>query len=591
MPLGNSITMGRHGEPSGYRDDLAVLLLNDGIDFEMVGSVNDGSGFYPKHEGHSGWRADEIYDNLNYWLRLNPSDIVLLHIGTNDISQGESNDTTIVDIENILNLIHNRDQSTIILFCSLIPRFDPYENRPQRTEELNNLIYQLYLDKLNSGFDIYFVDQNQAFKNNGNWQSEYMDDYVHPNDLGYHVMAETFYSTLRSILTNEYYLISGNVLYYGNDNPINNVNVHITGSHDLETITDSNGFFELQNLPSHGNYFVYPIKEKLTRTENSIINMYDAALTLRHAVGVETLDPQNQLAADVDKDGKIYAFDAALIARYVVELPQIENDHVGEWIFLPESKQYQNLSSNKTNQEFTGILLGDVMGAWEQNGLLGKYIRPGSQLTEKNLSPELPINIPIFVAEDSLLSIEFEIEFPEDILSFEGIRTNIGNFNFNFHIKENLIKAGGYRVEEISVADTLFYLNFKVKRWTKNSDIFIKTKIQVNNEQAQYNITKLNVSQNNSISKLIVDNAYPNPFNPFTMIPFKISEEGLVNIRIYNILGQEVTELFNQYKEPGYYRVVWDGKDHTGMRVADGVYAVRIKFKDKIINKMVVKAE
>ena len=411
MPLGNSITLGRHGEPAGYRDDLATLILNDGINFTMVGSVNDGTNFYPKHEGHSGWEAGEIDVYINYWLDLNPADIVLLHIGTNDISHQIPNQTAIQDIENIINKIKNQNSQTKILLCSLVPRWENWIDRPERTDQLNVLIYQLYNQKLSQGCNIYFVDQANAFYSNPNWKQEYMDDYVHPNDTGYHVMALTFYNVLSSILNpaTQFYTITGSILYYANNNLINNVQVNLSGGANSSMLTNSSGNYSFSNLESNLTYLVQPTKQQIQRWENSVVTMYDAALTLRHAVGVESLSNDAQIAADVDKDGQVIAYDAAMIARFVVALDALADDHVGEWLFSPISRYYQSLGSDRNGQNFTGILLGDVSGAWHQN-ISKKLVTDNFEwLPGMNAEINDIISFPITIFEDSLLSLYIEL--------------------------------------------------------------------------------------------------------------------------------------------------------------------------------------
>ena len=60
---------------------------------------------------------------------------------------------------------------------------------------------------------------------------------------------------------------------------------------------------------------------------------------------------------------------------------------------------------------------------------------------------------------------------------------------------------------------------------------------------------------------------YPNPFNPSTQINYNIGEGGLVNLKVYNILGIEVTTLVNEYKPAGNYQVSFEGND-----LSSGVY-------------------
>jgi hypothetical protein len=69
---------------------------------------------------------------------------------------------------------------------------------------------------------------------------------------------------------------------------------------------------------------------------------------------------------------------------------------------------------------------------------------------------------------------------------------------------------------------------------------------------------------------------YPNPFNPDTQIPYQLPEAGDVSLVVYNMLGQQVSALVSDEQQPGYYRVVWDGKDSRGRQVSSGVYLVRM---------------
>ena len=203
MPLGNSITLGiGSGSPyTGFRKDLYNLLVNNGMNYDFVGSQQDGtiSQFDIDHEGHAGWNIQQIDANVNSWLQDSAPTIVLLHIGTNDISSGESNQTNINEIESIVNKIYQYDSDIAILLCSIIPRKDCDNSKCTKTEELNTLIQQLISQKANSGYNIYHVNQYSAFTSNSNWQSDYMSDTMHPNTSGYNVMALTYFNILKNI--------------------------------------------------------------------------------------------------------------------------------------------------------------------------------------------------------------------------------------------------------------------------------------------------------------------------------------------------------------------------------------------------------
>jgi hypothetical protein len=69
----------------------------------------------------------------------------------------------------------------------------------------------------------------------------------------------------------------------------------------------------------------------------------------------------------------------------------------------------------------------------------------------------------------------------------------------------------------------------------------------------------------------------PNPFNPTTSVKYDMPKAGDVQISVFNVLGQRVTDLVNGYQEAGSHEVVWNGKDDGGSSVASGIYFYRIK--------------
>lgn len=70
---------------------------------------------------------------------------------------------------------------------------------------------------------------------------------------------------------------------------------------------------------------------------------------------------------------------------------------------------------------------------------------------------------------------------------------------------------------------------------------------------------------------------YPNPFNPSTEIRFDLPEAIRVELKIFNILGQEVVTLVDDVRAAGAYRVLWDGKNAGGIYAASGIYVYQIK--------------
>lgn len=65
---------------------------------------------------------------------------------------------------------------------------------------------------------------------------------------------------------------------------------------------------------------------------------------------------------------------------------------------------------------------------------------------------------------------------------------------------------------------------------------------------------------------------YPNPFNPATTIQFGLPVAANVTVKIYNLLGQEVATLVDEFKNAGTFQAVWNGRNSSGTNVASGMY-------------------
>jgi predicted GH43/DUF377 family glycosyl hydrolase len=81
---------------------------------------------------------------------------------------------------------------------------------------------------------------------------------------------------------------------------------------------------------------------------------------------------------------------------------------------------------------------------------------------------------------------------------------------------------------------------------------------------------------------------HPNPFNPKTMIKYKIAKHAHVVLKVINSLGQEVRTLVNEEKPAGFYEAVWDGRDHFGQQVASGLYLYRLEANNFIQTRKMV---
>jgi hypothetical protein len=77
----------------------------------------------------------------------------------------------------------------------------------------------------------------------------------------------------------------------------------------------------------------------------------------------------------------------------------------------------------------------------------------------------------------------------------------------------------------------------------------------------------------------------PNPFSGLTEIKYGIPKETDVEIAIYSISGQKIATLLNEHRKPGYYTVIWDGRDGSARQVTSGVYFYRLRAGDHVTTR------
>jgi hypothetical protein len=81
---------------------------------------------------------------------------------------------------------------------------------------------------------------------------------------------------------------------------------------------------------------------------------------------------------------------------------------------------------------------------------------------------------------------------------------------------------------------------------------------------------------------------YPNPFNPSTMISYQLPVGGDVTLKIYDILGNEIATLVNEYKPAGRYQIEFNSHSGKVRNLTSGVYFYQIKAGEFIQTKKMI---
>ncbi|MBA2392518.1 MAG: RICIN domain-containing protein [Ktedonobacteraceae bacterium] len=193
MPLGDSITYGTgSSNGGGYRLPLWNDLLAQGANIHFVGSQQNGpSTFDTANEGHPGWRIDQISANIVGWLQTYQPQIVLLHIGTNDILQQHDVVNAPTRLASLIDQITTTAPNATVVVAQILP----IKNAMTQTVTYNNTIPGIVQSRAAQGKHVQYVDMYDAVSVN------LLPDGIHPDDPGYRLMATVWDDALIHLLS------------------------------------------------------------------------------------------------------------------------------------------------------------------------------------------------------------------------------------------------------------------------------------------------------------------------------------------------------------------------------------------------------
>jgi lysophospholipase L1-like esterase len=193
MPIGDSITQG-NTQTNSYRRPLWRLRQDARLGVDFVGNERDNNGGPPPnpdfdldHEGHWGWRADEVLGVIEGSARTHRPDVALVHLGSNDVFQGQANAGTLQELEAVVQRLRAVNPSISVLLAQLIPT-----TRPARDGDivaLNAGIAALARRLDTPSSRVVAVDHYTGFDAAGETR-----DGTHPNAAGEAKMANRWFA-------------------------------------------------------------------------------------------------------------------------------------------------------------------------------------------------------------------------------------------------------------------------------------------------------------------------------------------------------------------------------------------------------------
>jgi len=247
--------------------------------------------------------------------------------------------------------------------------------------------------------------------------------------------------------------ISGKIKYYSNGYPINNVLLTLEGEKSYTTVSDVNGFYEFIHI-EQGNYRLYPSK----KDDLGALSATDASEIFRYAENNNSLSCFEMIAGDVSQNGTISSIDGSRVASYRAGLLDCLNDECVNWVFIEDTaasefsikkkafnykkqctdwpeipysfeRNYNNIQSSLSEEDFIGIRLGDITGNWPKiEDVEEKYSNNQQNSTVENnliLKTFNPIIVPVILNDYyDIKGIDIDVNYDKNILISKGANLN-----------------------------------------------------------------------------------------------------------------------------------------------------------------------
>jgi len=143
----------------------------------------------------------------------------------------------------------------------------------------------------------------------------------------------------------------------------------------------------------------------------------------------------------------------------------------------------------------------------------------------------------------------------------------------SFNMKGNSVVLGELRTQ--IALDNIILTNL-----SDNDDIFIT----ILNDR----LSGIKHNSKDIISNYCMVHNYPNPFNSWTIIEYRVPKTSLILVEVFNVNGQRLRKLVDNEKEAGVHKTIWDGLNEQGENVGSGIYIYKMQSEDHVMSKKMV---
>ncbi|MFT6808641.1 MAG: hypothetical protein ACJA01_001867, partial [Saprospiraceae bacterium] len=391
------------------------------------------------------------------------------------------------------------------------------------------------------------------------------------------------------------------------------VNITEMGSGEQDAMmTPLEGKYEFKSLASNETYEI-----SANRDDDYMagVSTFDIILIQRHILGLRDLEtPYKLIAADVDGSDHVSTADLVHLRKLLLgkslELP------IGQpWTFIDAQQTWENNmkpfpynqkltitspEEDKGDMDFVGVKMGDVNSSIElQSSLLGitRSIQ-GLQLQEVERRGD---DIVIAVTPENrnaIAGMQLNLNFNQHDIRITDIESDVIDIPYEqVRIEDGQLRMTWNAIESISLPEeeALFYITINTKEAIDIDELFDLNDQGLTSEVYHLNGSDVDVSdiyldvldaEGAAESALIVMQNNPNPFKGETNIRFYQNQNGIVDLRVYDLTGK-VLHTQSASFDKGWHSVSLDSEDIGGA----GVYIYEVSNGQQSIRKKMITVE
>jgi len=200
---------------------------------------------------------------------------------------------------------------------------------------------------------------------------------------------------------------------------------------------------------------------------------------------------------------------------------------------------------------------------------IGAYGGPGGEKYDYlDLAPRQPSGLTANILFDSILTVRWKINTEKDFRHYKIFRDTVHSF---IPDSSNLIAEQEANAFSQVVPDNIHALYYRVSAVdNQGNESILSEELGVILTSIEYNTISL-------VQDYHLYQNYPNPFNSTTVIPFILKDAGYVKIALFDITGELVGYVLNEYKSAGHNEVKFDTEKFGKSKLTSGIYLYRIE--------------